>query len=119
MDEPYIENEKVWAALSGLKSDYHHINESVKSLTTDFHNFASTIQDTLSLNQRTPWGIMAAWAAVILSIVAIYSRGYIRDMDRLENSIGHHRTEIWNHVRDGHPTYSAPIIPQVYTQQHN
>jgi hypothetical protein len=112
MTEPPKGNEKIWATLSGLKSDYHHINESVSKLTADFHSFASIMQDRLSSSQKTPWVALAAWASIILAIVGIYSQGYIREIDRIIRAAYAQEMVYNSHISDGHPDSLEKFIEQ-------
>ena len=64
------------AVVEGLSADVDRIARSVGELTR-----------TVSNRQQTPWATMAAWAAVIISVMALAGSGYVRDMGRQEQKL--------------------------------
>lgn len=71
--------------------------------------FESTRTALLALNERfsetrrTSWGVLAGWAAVVVSLVGIVGASYLRDLDRVLEQTEKQSDAFLAHVRDGHP----------------
>lgn len=47
-----------------------------------------------------PWGALAAWAAIILSLVAVATSGHVRDQDRLERAVLEHAVKFEDFLKE-------------------
>jgi uncharacterized coiled-coil protein SlyX len=57
--------------LATLETRYVALHDDVQGLRNDFSHFASEIRATLTDMRRTPWGDMAKWASVVVSVIAL------------------------------------------------
>ena len=88
------------AVVEGLSADVDRIARSVSELTR-----------TVSNRQQTPWATMAAWAAVIISVMALAGSGYVRDMGRQELKLMSVEASIQEHFQgEGHPQTIAGVM---------
>ena len=88
------------AVVEGLSADVDRIARSVGELTR-----------TVSNRQQTPWATMAAWAAVIISVMALAGSGYVRDMGRQEQKLMSVGGSIQEHFQgEGHPQTIAGVM---------
>lgn len=59
------------ARLASLETSYGQLHDDVQGLRKDFGLFASEIRSALTDIRKTPWGDMAKWASVIVTIIAL------------------------------------------------
>lgn len=96
-----------------LTAELHRLHERVTESETELRNVnasinrieqtLSSISDRVIERGKTNWSVIAAWAAVVVTIIVVGSSGFIRDLNRVENWIQRGTEEVVNHMRDGHP----------------
>lgn len=79
------------------------VETEVQNLTHQVGRVVESV-DKLSrfVNQSsvTPWGTLASWAAVILSIVFFVGYGYVRQMDTLEGGLAKQQDQYVEVLKD-------------------
>jgi len=103
---PRSHNERV----TGLEVSVGNLDDRLTVIESKLDSqFESTRTALLALNdrfsetRRTSWGVLAGWAAVVVSLVGIVGASYLRDLDRVLASSEKHAAAFLDHVRDGHP----------------
>ena len=57
--------------LASLEAKYSQVSDDVQALRSDFGSFAAEMRNAIADIRRTPWGDMAKWASVVLTMVAL------------------------------------------------
>jgi len=83
-------NERIASLEAGYKNlhrDVQNLAEAVGSLGRDFRSTMDSIQNQFFEHQKTPWSVLAAWAAVIISTIGIVGSFYIRDLEDVKRQL--------------------------------
>jgi hypothetical protein len=77
--------------VSGLERDVAHLDDRIdafeKTVGRRFDQLAYSIENlgkSFNEGRKTPWATLAAWAGVVVMLVAILGHGYVRDLNRVE-----------------------------------
>lgn len=93
---------KIEAVVENQATSIRGLGEDIRSLAEDLHYFAETMNSHMASSGKANWGVMAAWAAVIISIVSLGASGFVRDLGKLEDGFN---TVLWEetipYLRDG------------------
>lgn len=73
--------------LSHVETIVAGLSTAMSSLRADIEKVARSIEK-LSEKQSvgTPWGVLASWAGVIITIMMLIGSGYVRDINRIERT---------------------------------
>jgi hypothetical protein len=71
-------NTRIDALTSVVRENQGQISHRLDSLSDEIRRLGTA---------KTPWGVLAGWATVVLAVVALAGSGYIRDMGRLEKNL--------------------------------
>lgn len=80
--------------VAALEADVQNLNTAVSRLTTTIQNLA----DQLNKNSSTNWSVLAAWSAVIISILG--GLGYLA-MNPVQNKVFQIEHRFYDHLLSG------------------
>ena len=103
------ETSQIIARLTAMETGYEALSQDVHSIAKSLESFASetrtaiqNLADRISETHRTPWGILASWAAVILTFGALVGASLKAGVDanirHLSSSVTDLRRIIERHV---------------------
>jgi len=95
---------KLTGRVASLEMGYDRVSDDVRNLSRLMENNSletrraiNELGEKISSGRQTPWHTLAAWAAVIISIVALAASGFIRDMNRIDDSLTDTKKEVTSH----------------------
>lgn len=91
---------------AGFDSFSMTVREDISRLTADIH----TIVEELRRRDKTPWGILASWAGIIITIVLLFGAPIWQGLNRIDSRQGEFTALFRNHISDGHP---ASVTQQI------
>jgi hypothetical protein len=92
--------------LSRLEAVVEGIGRDLDTLTRTVQSLADRVGD----RSQTDWRAMAAWATVILAVVALGGSGFVRDLTRVEGNQKDMMSAFVAHISDGHPRNLRDIM---------
>ena len=72
------------AGQEALRDDIHGISKSLSEFSHRTQDAITAISDKISDNSRTPWGILASWAAVIIAVLGLAAAPALEGIVRAE-----------------------------------
>jgi hypothetical protein len=103
-------NDKGWRThvdteLSDVGARLKGVESGLSGLTTAFNNFTQNIAESA----KPPWGVIIAGftvtVVIVTSIFAAFTSGYIRDINRVEQTATALQSQYNTHAADGHPKW--------------
>lgn len=100
--------------IGGLEVGYDRLSKDVAGLGRQFREFSAEIRTIVQAQQRTPWGVLAAWtgvaATLVLGVGAIVSVGIASDLLRVDESIKKDAELFREHEKlDSHPALRVKV----------
>lgn len=75
------------AGYKNLHKDVGAVADALGALGRDFREAIDKLQEKVVNQSRTPWGVLASWASVIILILTVVGSFYARDLSRLESEV--------------------------------
>jgi len=112
MAEPNLE-----PRVTALETSITSLTEDVRSLGRSLERYADStttqiteLSSKFSASQKTPWGVLASWAGVVLVIVGMAGSSFIKDILDIEDRVGVIEKNYLEHVMtQGHPALIARV----------
>jgi len=87
-------------AVEGLDNDISTLTKTVDSGFRDLRNAIEAIQTRYNEQNKTPWGVLASWASVIILLMTIIGSFYVRDLGRVERQVEGQGISILQHMAE-------------------
>lgn len=78
--------------MHALEARQESTDDKVDDLAKSFDRFAVEVRQALGRVTSTDWRSLAAWAAVVVTVVALAGTGFIRDLIKVEKSLAEVRS---------------------------
>lgn len=98
------------AEIARHDAELHSINNTLSNLADSFSSRFNKLEASIGRlagqfnnHNRTPWSMLAGWAAVVLVVIGFLGNGYVRDMQRVERDGDAVGVSFVEHIKDGHP----------------
>jgi hypothetical protein len=77
------------ARLVRLEANFHALESGLAQLIRRFDEFSQSITNDIKATSRqsTPWGVLAAWASVILAVVALAGAPFVNNIAAINEDI--------------------------------
>ena len=91
----------------GLSRDVHNIAKSLEGFASETRTAIKDLASRISDSHKTPWGVLASWAAVVLSFVSVIgglvAYGINGRIDNLARGNRELTKDFIAHTSNGHP----------------
>lgn len=70
-----------------LRKDLTAVAGALENLGRDFRQSMDKLQERITSQSATPWGVLASWASVIILVLTIVGSFYVRDLSRIQSEV--------------------------------